>query len=58
MPSTEPKPSPIRQNERRRRKAGYYLAPTLKKSVGKYPYEIKLLENEEMKGRLKKLLGP
>jgi hypothetical protein len=30
---------------------------TLKKSAGKYPYELKLLENKEMQARLKKLLG-
>jgi hypothetical protein len=30
---------------------------TLKKSAGKYPYEIKLLENAEIKTRLTKLLG-
>ena len=33
-----------------------YLA-MLKRSVGKYPYEIKLLDNAELKPRLKKLLG-
>ncbi len=33
-----------------------YIA-ILKKSAGKYPYEIKLLENVELKDRLKKLLG-
>jgi hypothetical protein len=30
---------------------------TLKKAAGKYPYEIKLLENAELKARLSKLLG-
>src|ERR1035437_3155516 len=30
---------------------------TLKKSAGKYPYELKLLENKDMQARLKKLLG-
>lgn len=30
---------------------------TLKKSAGKYPYEIKLMENAELKARLSKLLG-
>jgi hypothetical protein len=29
----------------------------LKKSEGKYPYELKLLENIDMQARLKKLLG-
>lgn len=30
---------------------------TLKKSAGKYPYEIKLLENKQLQARLKSLLG-
>lgn len=30
----------------------------LKKAEGKYPYELKLLENAEMKARLQKLMGP
>ncbi len=33
------------------------LIPTLKKSAGKYPYAIKLMENAELKTRLMKLLG-
>jgi hypothetical protein len=33
------------------------LTSFLKKSEGKYPYEVKLLENAELKTRLKKLLG-
>lgn len=33
------------------------IVSTLKKSAGKYPYEIKLLENPEVKARLTKLLG-
>lgn len=33
------------------------IIPILKKSAGKYPYEVKLLDNEELKDRLKKLLG-
>jgi hypothetical protein len=33
------------------------VVSTLKKSAGKYPYEIKLLENAELKARLNKLLG-
>jgi hypothetical protein len=33
------------------------IVPTLKKSAGKYPYEVKLLENPELKARLTKLLG-
>jgi hypothetical protein len=34
------------------------IVSILKKSAGKYPYELKLLENADMKARLKKLLGP
>jgi hypothetical protein len=30
---------------------------TLRKSAGKYPYEVKLLENSELRTRLTKLLG-
>lgn len=33
------------------------IIATLKKSKGKYPYELKLLDNEEMRSRLQKLLG-
>ena len=33
------------------------VTATLKKSKGKYPYELKLLENPEIKSRLQKLLG-
>ncbi|MEP7075644.1 MAG: hypothetical protein ABI878_07505 [Acidobacteriota bacterium] len=33
------------------------IGATLKKSVGKYPYEIKLLDNAELKARLQKLMG-
>ena len=33
------------------------IVSVLKKSTGKYPEDIKLLENAEMKYRLKKLLG-
>jgi hypothetical protein len=33
------------------------LADVLRRAEGKYPYEIKLLENVELKTRLKKLLG-
>src|SRR6478672_3759689 len=44
--TTVPEPTP---------KAG--IVEILKKSKGKYPYELKLLENEEMKSRLQKLLG-
>ena len=45
--TTETKPSP----------AASTLVPLLKKSSGKYSYEIKLMENAELKGRLMKLLG-
>lgn len=33
------------------------LAPTLKKWEGKYPTDVKLFDNEELRSRLKKLLG-
>jgi len=33
------------------------LVSFLKRSVGRYPYEIKLLDNAELRNRLKKLLG-
>jgi hypothetical protein len=45
-PTASPKPSP----------PGIF--DTLKKSAGKYPYQLKLMENKEMQARLKKLLGP
>src|SRR5471030_2683336 len=45
--ATETKPTP----------AASTLIPLLKKSAGKYPYEIKLMENAELKERLTKLLG-
>ena len=43
----ETKPSPPKAS----------MIPLLKKSAGKYPYEIKLLDNAELKDRLTKLLG-
>ena len=46
-PSPSPSVSPV----------GTGIISTLKKSAGKYPYEIKLLENAELKARLTKLLG-
>ena len=59
MPSTEPKPSPtVNKRDFDEKPPTSNLVPTLKKSVGKYPYEIKLLDNPELKSRLKKLLGP
>ena len=33
------------------------ISTVLKKSVGKYPYDIKLMDNAELKARLKKLMG-
>jgi hypothetical protein len=33
------------------------LVAVLRKNVGKYPYEIKLLDNPELKSRLTKLMG-
>ncbi len=33
------------------------LSSFLKRSAGKYPYQVKLLGNAELNGRLKKLLG-
>jgi len=33
------------------------LVSTLKRSAGKYPYEVKLLENADLRSRLGKLLG-
>jgi len=33
------------------------MLSTLRKSAGKYPYEVKLLENSELRTRLTKLLG-
>ncbi len=33
------------------------IMATLKKSAGKYPYDIKLIENKEISARLRKLMG-
>ena len=58
-PTVEPKPSPtINKRDFDEKPAASSLAPTLKKYVGKYPYEVKLLDNAELKSRLVKLLGP
>ena len=54
-PTASPGPSISTKPEVTPAKPG--IVSIIKKSVGKYPYEIKLLENEEMKGRLQKLLG-
>jgi hypothetical protein len=48
-----PSPSPTAKPA----KATSDLISFLIKSDGKYPYEVKLLENAELKDRLKKLLG-
>lgn len=53
-PSSDSKPSSP-QPEATPSKPG--VTSILKKSAGKYPYEIKLLDNAELKDRLKKLLG-
>src|SRR4051812_29267219 len=42
-----PKPQPTRAS----------MEPLLKKWVGKYPYEVKLLKNPELRARLQKLMG-
>ena len=56
---TEPKPSPtINKHDYDEKPATPALSSTLKKFVGKYPYEVKLLDRPELKDRLKKLLGP
>ena len=58
-PSAEPKPSPtVNKHDFDETPTASSLAPTLKKYVGKYPYAVKLLDNSELKDRLKKLLGP
>jgi hypothetical protein len=44
-PAASPKPSPPSIIEK------------LKRSAGKYPYELKLMENKEFQARLKKLMG-
>ena len=54
-PETKPTPSATPKPEVTP-SAPAYIA-LLKKSAGKYPYEIKLLDNAELTSRLKKLLG-
>jgi len=56
-PTVESKPSPSASPTRKPTPAEPGLIAFLKKSVGKYPYEVKLLNNAELKGRLKNLLG-
>ncbi len=57
-PTSEPKPSPtINKHDYDEPPPTSGVTLMLKKSAGKYPNEIKLLENTEMKGRLQKLLG-
>ena len=57
MPTPEVKASPSVSPSASALPATSTVIPTLKKSTGKYPYEIKLLENPELKPRLSKLLG-
>jgi len=38
-------------------KATPSIGDTLRRSPGKYPYELKLLENKELQARLKKIMG-
>jgi hypothetical protein len=56
-PSPEVKPSATIAPSPKPSSATPGLISFLKKSVGKYPYDIKLLENVELRPRLKKLLG-
>ena len=51
-PDSAPPPPPPKQAP-----AKPTIFSTLKKSAGKYPNDIKLIENAEMQGRLKKLMG-
>ena len=57
-PTAEPKPSPtINKHDYDEPPPASSVMLMLKKSAGKYPNDVKLLENVEMKGRLQKLLG-
>ena len=55
-PTAKPSPSPSASATPTETPKPSIIA-SLKKSAGKYPYEIKLLENPELKGRLQKLMG-
>ncbi|MFM9905090.1 MAG: hypothetical protein ACKVQJ_11025 [Pyrinomonadaceae bacterium] len=55
-PTAEPKPSSSAKSEPEKTPSAG-VVDVLKNSKGKYPYEIKLLENPELKSRLQKLLG-
>lgn len=58
-PTAEPKPSPtVNKHDYDEKPATPALSVTLKKFVGKYGYEVKLLDRPELRDRLKKLLGP
>jgi hypothetical protein len=46
-PANTPKPAPSKPS----------LDAFLRRAEGKYPYEVKLLKNQELKARLKRLLG-
>ena len=57
--TNEPKASPtINKHDFDEKPATPALSMTLKKYAGKYPYEVKLLDNPALKSRLVKLLGP
>ena len=56
-PTASPSPT-INKHDYEEKSAASELVSTLKKTAGKYPYEIKLLENAELKSRLQKLMGP
>lgn len=56
-PTAEPKPSATASPKIESTPAAPTFIPTLKKAVGKYPSDIKLLEIAEINARLKRLLG-
>lgn len=56
-PTVEAKPSPTNSPKPAATPATSGFIDILKKSKGKYPYQIKLLEMPDLSARLKKLLG-
>ncbi len=56
-PSPDRTPTPANSPTAKPSKEASTLIPMLRKSAGKYPYEIKLIENADLKARLTKLLG-
>ncbi len=56
-PTPSDAPSPSSLPTAQAMPANPSIIAILKKSAGKYPADVKLLENAEMKARLKKLLG-